>query len=128
MRTLWQRILAFLRGRRMEAELSAEIEAHLEMQEAEFRAQGLDTAAARAAALREFGGVAQAMEDYRQRRGLPWLEALGRDIHYGLRGLRRNPGFTAAAVISLALGIGANTAIFSLFHAVMLRLLPVERP
>ncbi|HTP34591.1 MAG TPA: ABC transporter permease [Candidatus Acidoferrales bacterium] len=128
MRTLWQRVLAFLRGRRLESDLSAEIEAHLEMQEAEFRERGMDAAAARAAALRDFGGVAQAMEDYRERRGLPWLEALGRDIHYGLRGLRRNPGFTAAAVISLALGIGANTAIFSLFHAVMLRLLPVERP
>ncbi|HTS61165.1 MAG TPA: ABC transporter permease [Candidatus Acidoferrales bacterium] len=128
MRALWQRVRAFLRGRRMESELSAEIQAHLAMQEAEFRERGLDAAAARAAALREFGGVAQAMEDYRERRGLPRLETLGRDVRYALRGLRRNPGFTAAAVLSLALGIGANTAIFSLFHALMLRLLPVERP
>jgi predicted permease len=128
MRALWQRILAFVRGRRMEEDLSAEIESHLAMQEAEFRAQGMDSVAARAAARREFGGVAQAMEDYRERRGLPWLETLARDTRYAVRGLRHNPGFTAAAVLSLALGIGANTAIFSLFHALMLRLLPVERP
>ena len=128
MRTLWQRVWGLLRGRRMESELSAEIEAHLAMQEAEFRARGMDSAAARAAARREFGGVAQTMEDYRERRGLPLLETLGRDARYALRGLRHNPGFTAAAVLSLALGIGANSAIFSLFHTLMLRLLPVERP
>jgi predicted permease len=128
MRTFWQRVLAFLRGRRMESDLSAEIEAHLAMQEAEFRDRGLSPAAAHAAARREFGGVAQAMEDYRERRGLPWLETSARDARYALRGLLHNPGFTAAAVLSLALGIGANTAIFSLFHALMLRLLPVERP
>jgi predicted permease len=128
MRTLWQRVLAFLHGRRIESDLSAEIQAHLAMQEAEFRERGMDPAAALAAARREFGGVAQAMEDYRERGGLPWLETFGRDIRYAIRGLRHNPGFTCAAVLSLALGIGANTAIFSLFHALMLRLLPVERP
>ena len=128
MRVLCQRILAFVRGRRMESDLSAEIAAHLEMQEAEFRERGLDPATARAAARREFGGVSQAMEDYRERGGLPWLASLGRDFRYAIRGLRHNPGFTCAAVLSLALGIGANTAIFSLFHALMLRLLPVARP
>src|SRR5690349_16738631 len=128
MRTLYQRILSFLRGRRMEQDLQAEIESHLAMQAAEFRERGLSPAAAHAAARREFGGVAQAMEDYRDRRGLPWLETLARDSRYALRGLAHNPGFTAAAVLSLALGIGANTAVFSLFHALMLRLLPVDRP
>jgi predicted permease len=128
MRASWQRLVASVRGRRMEEDLSAEIEAHLAMQEAEFRSQGMDAASARAAARREFGGVCQAMEDYRERRGLPWLETFVRDARYALRGLRQNPGFTAAAVLSLALGIGANTAIFSLFHSLMLRLLPVQRP
>src|SRR4051812_12005905 len=112
MRTLWQRIFAFLRGRRMEQDLSAEIESHLAMQEAEFRAQGMSPGAARTAARREFGGVAQAMEDYRERRGLPWLEGLARDARYAMRGLAHNRGFTVAAVVSLGLGIGANTAIF----------------
>jgi putative ABC transport system permease protein len=128
MRTFALRVLGFFRGRRMEQDLRAEIASHLAMQEAEFRERGMDPAAAHAAALREFGGVAQSMEDYRERSGLPLLETAARDARYALRGLRHNPGFTAAAVLSLALGIGANTAIFSLFHALMLRLLPVTRP
>ena len=128
MRMILQRLRALLRRNRMERELNEEIGIHLAMQEEEFRHQGMDAASARAAALRQFGGVAQAKEDYRDRRGLPWLESAARDLRYGLRGLRRTPGFTLAAVLSLALGIGANTAIFSLFHTLMLRLLPVEKP
>ncbi len=128
MRTIWQRFLSLFRRGRLDRELSEEIGAHLAMQEEEFRQQGMDPAAARAAARRTFGGVAQTQEAYRDRRGIPWLEIAAKDIRYALRGLRRNPGFTAAAIISLALGIGANTAIFSLFHALMLRMLPVARP
>jgi predicted permease len=108
--------------------LSEELEIHLAMQADEFRRQGMEPAAARAAALREFGGVLRTQEAYRERRGLPWLESAAKDVRYALRGLRRNPGFTAAAVISLALGIGANTAIFSLFHTLLMRMLPVARP
>jgi hypothetical protein len=74
-----------------------------------------------AAARRQFGSVAQTQEAYRERWGLPWLEAALRDIRYRLRGLARHRGFTAAAVLSLALGIAANTAVFSLFYALMLR-------
>jgi predicted permease len=128
MRIFWRRLMGLLRGNRLERELDEEIGVHLAMQEEEFRKQGMKPAAARAAALRDFGGVAQAKEEYRDRRGIPWLETAVRDLRYGLRGLRRTPGFTAAAVLSLALGIGANTAIFSLFHTLMLRMLPVERP
>ncbi len=128
MRTIRQRFLALFRRGRLDRELSEEIGAHLAMQEEEFRQQGMDPASARAAARRTFGGVAQTEEAYRDRRGIPWLEIAAKDIRYALRGLRRSPGFTAAAVISLALGIGANTAIFSLFHALMLRMLPVARP
>src|ERR1035437_6071521 len=128
MRMFWRRLTGLLRGNRLERELNEEIGIHLAMQEEEFRQRGMEPVAAHAAALREFGGVAQAKEEVRDRRGVPWLESAARDLRYGLRGLRRTPGFTIAAVLSLALGIGANTAIFSLFHTLMLRLLPVERP
>jgi hypothetical protein len=112
----------------LEQEWNDEIAIHLAMQEEEFRRHGMDAGSAHAAALREFGGVAQTAEACREGRGLPWLESAVHDLRYGLRGLRRSPGFTAAAVLSLALGIGDNTAIFSPFHALMLRLLPVARP
>ncbi len=81
----------------------------------------------RAAAIRS-GGMAQAMEAVRDQRGLPWLDDLARDLRYGLRALRRNPMFASVAVLTLALGIGANTAIFSLADAVLLRTLPVSNP
>ncbi|HMC57999.1 MAG TPA: ABC transporter permease [Candidatus Solibacter sp.] len=132
MRTILRRLAALFRGRRArdeaDRELSEELEIHLGMQEDEFRGQGMEPAAARSRALREFGGVAQTQEAYRDRRGLPWLESTAKDVRYALRGLRRNPGFTAAAAISLALGIGANTAIFSLFYTLMMHMLPVSRP
>jgi len=128
MRTSLQRLWALFRGRRLDRELHDEIEIHLAMQEEEFRRQGMDATAARLAARREFGGVAQTQEIYRERRGVPWFELTAKDLRYALRGLGRNPGFTAAAVLSLALGIGANTAIFSLFHVLMLDTLHVAKP
>jgi predicted permease len=125
---VWQRMIELFRRSRLDRELDDEVGFHLSMMEAEFRAKGMSEEDARAAARREFGGVAQAKESYREERGVPRLENLARDAQYALRGLRRNPGFTAAAVLSLALGIGANTAVFSLFHAVMMRSLPVAHP
>jgi len=128
MRTLWRRLLALFSQSRAERDLSEEVETHLEMRAAELREQGFDSGAARAAARREFGGIEQMKEAYRERRGIPWLESLAKDARYGLRGLGRNPVFTLAVVLSLAFGIGANTAIFSFIDALMLRLLPVEKP
>ncbi|HUB83742.1 MAG TPA: ABC transporter permease [Bryobacteraceae bacterium] len=128
MSAIWKRLLAFFRGARLDRDLDEEIAAHLAMQEEEFRQKGMTAAEARAAARREFGGVAQTAEIYRERRGLPWLETAAKDVRYALRGLGRNRGFSAAAVLSLALGIGANTAIFSMYHALLLQRLPVRHP
>ena len=128
MRTIWKRLTALFRFRRLEQDLQDELDHHLALLEAELRAAGMDAPSARAEARRQFGSVAQTQEVYRERRGVPWLETSLRDIRYGLRGLSRNRGFTTAAVLSLALGIGANTAVFSLFYALMLRMLPVARP
>src|SRR5215469_11143184 len=125
---MWQRLKELFRARPLERELEDEVAFHLQMLEEQFRACGMSPADARAAARREFGGVAHAKETYRDERGLPWLETTVRDVRYALRGLARNRGFTAAAVLSLALGIGATTAVFSLFSALLLRMLPVARP
>jgi predicted permease len=122
---IWMRFHELIRGARLDGELDDEVGLHLQMMEEEFRRRGMSEAEARAAARREFGGVAHAKEAYRDQRGFPRLESFAKDVRYALRGLRRSPGFTAAAVVSLALGIGANTAIFSLFHTLMLRMLPV---
>ncbi len=125
---MWRRFRAMLRRARLDREFAEEVDFHLAMLEAEFRQRGMSAREARAAARREFGGVARIQEIHRERRGIAWLESCARDVRYALRGLRRSPGFTAAAVLPLALGIGANTAIFSLFHALLMRLLPVARP
>lgn len=100
MRTLWNRLTALFSQRRRDRDLSEEVEVHLEMRAAELRQQGLDPNAARAAARRDFGGIEQMKETYRDRRGVPWVEILAKDVTYGLRGLRRNPAFTLAAVLS----------------------------
>jgi MacB-like protein len=128
LRMLLARVRGLFRKETADSELSAEIQAHLEMLAEEYRRQGMAPEEARQAALREFGGVAQAEEAYRQQRGVYFLETLLQDLRYAVRMLRRTPGFTAVVVISLALGIGANTAIFSAIDAVMLRMLPVADP
>jgi predicted permease len=128
MRTLLVRFASLFRRRALDRQLEEELRFHLDMETEANRRRGMTARAAEQAARREFGGVAQTKEIYRDRRGLPMLELLFRDLHYGLRALRRSPGFTAIAVLSLALGIGANTAIFTLIDAVMLRSLPVRSP
>src|SRR5678815_4920572 len=91
-------------------------------------AAGLSRAAARATAYREFGNVGLVQEQCRDTRGVAWLEDLVRDVVYALRGMRRSPGHAAVTALSLALGIGANTATFSLVNTLLLRHLPVADP
>src|SRR5262245_43000658 len=116
------------RKERKDQELTEEIDAYLEMLVDEKIKGGLGPAEARRAALIELGGREQVKERVREVSAGRHLETLWQDLRYGLQMLRRNPGFTAVAVLSLALGIGANTAIFGLMDAVLLRMLPVKKP
>jgi predicted permease len=122
------RLRSLFRKSRVEQELSDELRFHLEKLIEEKVAKGMTPEEARYAALREIGGVEQIKEECRDMRRVNYIENFLQDVRYGLRQLRRSPGFTAVAVLTLALGIGANTAIFTLIDAVMLKTLPVGRP
>jgi predicted permease len=117
----------FRRAQR-DRELAAELESHLQMHVEENLRAGMGAEEARRQALLKLGGVERTKENYRDRRGLPWLERLLQDIRFGLRMLRKNPGFTAVAILTLTLGIGVNVAIFSVIDATLLNPIPLPEP
>jgi hypothetical protein len=127
-RRFWLRLQTLLRRNRNDQRLDEEIQFHLDQQIAENISAGMSREEARYAAHRTFGNPTFLKEKTRDTWGWRWLENLYEDLRYGLRMLRKSPGFTATTILSLALGIGANTAIFSLMDALMLRWLPVRDP
>jgi putative ABC transport system permease protein len=125
---MWFRMRALLRRKSVETELEDELRFHLEQQVEKYVQGGMSREEARRRARLEFGGIELAKEGCRDARGVRFLETLVQDVRYGLRMLSKSPGFTAVAVFTLALGVGANTAIFQLLDAVRLRNLPVPNP
>jgi predicted permease len=128
MRRLLSRLIAVFRHRQDDQELAEEIETHRALLEEEYRRRGLSDEAARRQARLTFGSDTELREAHREVRGAPILEEVLRDLRYALRGFRRQPGFTAIAIVTLAVGIGSNAAVFSIVNGVLMRSLGYEEP
>src|SRR6185312_1743094 len=125
---IWLNLRALLRPRRAERDLQEEVNFHLAMETRKLQAAGQPALGAERRAAAAFGGADRVLEECRDARGLRWLRDAGRDLRLALRRAGRQPGFALLAVATLALGIGANTALFTLVESVMLRPLPVPHP
>lgn len=123
---MWKRLHALWRGDQLDRGLNAEMRFHIEMETEKNITLGLSPDEARTRALRSFGPMEKHKEETRDARGVSWLETLAADLRYGARALVKRPGYAALAVITLGLGIGANTAIFSVINGVLLKPLPYE--
>src|SRR5258707_13830034 len=124
-RTRASRILALFRKRDLDADLDQELRSHLEMAVERKLRQGVSPEQARRQALLDLGGLEQTKQIYREQRGLPMIDTALQDLRYGVRMLRRNPGFSLLAILCLTLGIGANAAVFSWIEGILLRPFPL---
>src|SRR6266498_1986028 len=124
LRVLLSRVRATLRRSRLDDELDDELREHLAMLQERFVRNGMDPSEAFYAARRQFGGVTQVKEQLMERRTMPLAEDVARDVRHAARGLWRSPGFSLTVILTLALGIGGNTAVFSVVDQLLLRPLP----